>query len=57
MVIPIKVGDKLDEGDQIGVIHANDPFKLDLAKVELSKAISWSDQPTEPLPHFYDTVT
>jgi thymidine phosphorylase len=57
MVIPIKVGDKLDKGDQIGVIHANDPFKLDLAKVELSKAISWSDQPTEPLPHFYDTVT
>lgn len=57
MVIPIKVGDKLEKGDQIGVIHANDQTKLDLAREELIRAIGWSDQPAEPWPHFYDTLT
>lgn len=57
MVIPIKVGDKLEKGDQIGVIHANDQTKLDLAREELIRAIGWSDQPVEPWPHFYDTLT
>jgi pyrimidine-nucleoside phosphorylase len=57
MVIPIKVGDKLEKGDQIGVIHANDQTKLDLAREELISAIGWSDQPAEPRPHFYDTLT
>lgn len=55
-VILIKVGDRLQVGDLIGTIHANDPDSLAEAKHELRQSITWSEDPVSPLPHFYETI-
>jgi thymidine phosphorylase len=51
MVIPVKVGDRVNAGDLLATIHANDPAKLAQARRDLQQAISWSDEPVAPLPH------
>lgn len=56
-ILPMKVGDKVQEGDVLGVIHANDGNQLIQAKNEILAAITWSDEPVKPLPHFYGTVS
>lgn len=56
-IMPIKIGDYVTSGTQIGEIHANDPAKLTQARAELLAALQWSDQPVSPLPHFYGTVS
>ena len=56
-ILPTKVGDQVQVGDVLGVIHANDDEKLMQAKDEILAAITWSDEPVEPLPHFYGTVS
>ncbi len=56
MVIPIKVGDRLAKGDPLGTIHANDPARLAQSRADLLQAVSWADEPVEPLPHFYELV-
>ncbi len=56
MVIPIKVGDVVQTGDVLGIVHANDMGRLEQAKSELSEAISWSDHPVDPPPHLYETI-
>ena len=56
-VIPIKIGDYLDAGDLIGTVHANDASGLAMAKQELRHSVTWSPDPVDPLPHFYETVT
>lgn len=56
MVIPIKVGDRLQVGDLIGTIHANDSAALADAQHVLRQSITWSEDPVPPLPHFYETV-
>jgi pyrimidine-nucleoside phosphorylase len=56
MVIPRKVGDKVNEGDLLATIYANDPAKLATAQKEFLQALTWSDTPVEPLPHLYETV-
>lgn len=56
-VLPVKVGDKVAAGDVLGTIHANDAGKLAEARDMLLDALSWSDEPLEPLPYFYDTVS
>lgn len=55
-ILPIKIGDYVTAGTQIGEIHANDLAKLTQARAELLTALQWSDQPISPLPHFYGTV-
>ena len=55
-VLPAKIGHFYNAGDQLGVIHANDPEKLADAKAELLSALRWSDEKVETLPHFYGTV-
>ena len=57
MVIPVKVGDRVEAGDLLGTVHANHPDKCNLACAQLLAAFSWSDQPVPALPLFYDTVT
>jgi pyrimidine-nucleoside phosphorylase len=57
MVIPVKVGDRVEAGDLLGTVHANNPKKLSRACLELMASISWSDRPVPSLPLFYDTVT
>jgi len=56
MVIPVKVGDRIETGDLLGTVHANHPQKLDQASLELIASFSWSDQPVPALPLFHDTV-
>lgn len=56
LVLPYDVGAKLEAGQSLGQIHANDPDKLAQAQTEVLAAITWSDEPVEPLPHFYGLV-
>jgi len=57
MILPTKVGHQIEAGSILGEIHTNDFEKLALAREELLAAITWSDEPVEPLPHFHGTVT
>jgi pyrimidine-nucleoside phosphorylase len=52
----VKVGDRVEEGDPLFVVHANDAQRLAWAKDELSPAVEWSDGSVEPLPLFYDVI-
>jgi len=56
-ILPCKVGDTYSAGDPIGFVHANDPDKLTQARSEILASITWSDQPVEPLPDFYGTIS
>jgi pyrimidine-nucleoside phosphorylase len=56
-VMPAKVGDYVEKGGVIAMVHANDESALDQAREQILGAISWSQQPTEPLPQFYGTIT
>ena len=51
-----KVGEKLAAGQPLFVVHANDPEKLKTAREQLLRAHTWSDEPGEPLPLFYDVI-
>jgi len=51
-----KVGEKLTAGEPLFVVHANDPEKLKTAREQLLRAHTWSDEPCEPLPLFYDVI-
>ncbi|MCP4415738.1 MAG: thymidine phosphorylase [Chloroflexi bacterium] len=55
-VLPAKIGDRFAEGDELGIVHANNADKLTQAKAELLAALSWSDELVAPLPHFYGTI-
>ncbi|HFQ92402.1 MAG TPA: thymidine phosphorylase [Anaerolineae bacterium] len=55
-VFPAKVGDRYKTGDTLGFIHANDPDKLAQSRQELLAALTWTDEPVEPLPHFYGVI-
>lgn len=51
-----KVGDFVESGDPLFVIHANHRGQLDEAVDQMLQAYRWSDDPVEPLPHFYGVV-
>lgn len=55
-VLPAKIGNSFAAGDTLGTVHANDADKLAQAREELLAAITWSDTPVNPLPHFYGTI-
>src|SRR5258708_2274787 len=56
LLVHAKVGDSVTKGDPVFTLHANDPQKLEQAKQRLENAIIFSDEPTEPLPAFYDVI-
>lgn len=56
IILPAKIGDSFENGQPLATIYADDANKLQQAKAELLAAITWSDDPVEPLPHFYGTV-
>ncbi len=56
VVIHHKVGDRVEQGEPLFTIHANDTTKLAEAKDRLLKAHQWSEQPCPPLPLFYDVI-
>src|SRR5690349_15921769 len=53
-VIHHKVGDKVQEGEPLFTIHANDEAKLGDAREAVLSAHNFSDQPVEKLPLFYN---
>ncbi|PIE80716.1 MAG: thymidine phosphorylase [Chloroflexi bacterium] len=55
-VLPCAVGDTFAQGEPLGTIHANDAEKLEKARADLLAAITWSDEPVDPLPHTYGTI-
>jgi pyrimidine-nucleoside phosphorylase len=52
-IIHKKVGDKVEDGDRLFTIHANDEVKLAEAREAVLAAHSFSDDVVEPLPLFY----
>lgn len=53
-VVHHKVGDKVEKGDPLFTIHANDEKKLAEARERVLAAHVFSDKPIPPLPLFYD---
>jgi pyrimidine-nucleoside phosphorylase len=53
-VIHKKVGDKVQQGEPLFTVHANDEAKLEEAREAALAAYSFSDAEVPPLPLFYD---
>jgi pyrimidine-nucleoside phosphorylase len=49
-----KVGDKVEVGEPLFTIHANDAIKLAEARENVLSAHIFSTVPVSPLPLFYD---
>jgi pyrimidine-nucleoside phosphorylase len=56
VMIHHKVGDWVQAGEPLFTVHAGDPARLDEAVLLLLGAHTWSDQPVEPLPLFYEVI-
>ena len=52
-----KVGDRVQAGDVMFTVHANDESKLARARELLVQALVCGDREQKPLPTFYDTIT
>ena len=48
VVLQVKVGDRVEQGQPLMVIHANDSAKLSGARNNLLAAVEWSDEPVSP---------
>ena len=55
-VLSAKIGDTFAAGEALGTVHANDEEKLAQAREELLAALTWSDDPVAPQPHFHGTI-
>jgi len=53
----VKVGDKVEKGDPLFIIHARDEETQQEAEGRLQKAIKIQSEKVDPLPLFYDLVT
>jgi pyrimidine-nucleoside phosphorylase len=56
IIVYHKVGDKVNKGDALFTIHANDEAKLAAARDRLLGAHLWSAEKVEPLPLFYGVI-
>lgn len=52
-----KVGDRIQKGDRLFTIHANDEALISEISERLRRACQFSNREIEPLPLFYNTVT
>jgi pyrimidine-nucleoside phosphorylase len=52
----VKVGERVERGQPVFIIHAAAPAQLEQARQALLEALAWSDEPVEPLPLFYGVV-
>ncbi len=50
------VGDKVEQGQAVFIVYANQEEKLEEAKQRLLTALKLSDSPVEPLPQFYGVI-
>jgi len=53
----VKVGDRVEEGQPLFVVHARDEASLGVASEQLVNAVKIADQAKDPLPLFYGLVT
>lgn len=51
------VGDYVEQGQPLYVVHANSQERLSAAGGSLMGALAWSDSPVDPLPLFYGVVS
>jgi pyrimidine-nucleoside phosphorylase len=56
IIVRIKVGDKIAIGQPLVSIHANSEAGIRMAEEKILGAISWSDDPVQPLPYFYGKI-
>ena len=56
LIVKHKVGDKVESGELLFTVHANDEERLSLAKQMILDAHRWSDDPVKPLPFYYGIV-
>lgn len=56
-IIHHKVGDRVEKGEPLFTIHANDAQKLEAAKKRVLAAHQWSEDPVSPLPLYYDVIS
>jgi pyrimidine-nucleoside phosphorylase len=57
IILHAKIGDRVEAGQPLMTIHANDEGKLAGAQQRLLAAYEWSDQPVSPPPLIYQVVT
>ena len=53
IIVHCKVGDRIEKGQALFTIHASRENDLIEAESDLLKGCKWSDDPVNPLPHFY----
>ncbi|MEQ8677420.1 MAG: thymidine phosphorylase [Aggregatilineales bacterium] len=56
VIVNVKVGNKINKGEHVAVIHANHEEKLKEAIQFVKQAITYSNKPVDTLPLFYDTI-
>ncbi len=56
-LLPVKIGDRIEAGQVIGEIHADDDMTLQQAQRDIPAAIAVGDDPVPPRPLFYATIT
>ena len=56
VIVHHKVGDKVEAGEILFTLHANDENKLEQAKRKMLAAHRWSDEPVKPLPLYYGSI-
>jgi pyrimidine-nucleoside phosphorylase len=56
IVMYCKVGDKVEAGQPLCTIHANQMANLEEVRQSLQESIVLTDEPVEPLPLFYDMI-
>jgi pyrimidine-nucleoside phosphorylase len=54
LIIHRNVGERVDIGEPLFTIHANEAVNQVKARAWLREAIGWSDQPVTALPLFYE---
>ena len=52
-----EVGDYIETGEELFIIHANSQASFDQAREQLIKAHQWSDSKVDPLPLIYEIVS
>jgi pyrimidine-nucleoside phosphorylase len=56
ILVHAKVGDRLLKGQPIFTIYANNPALVEPVRDNLMRAVTWSQEPVQPLPLFYGIV-
>jgi pyrimidine-nucleoside phosphorylase len=55
-VMPVKVGQHLQQGDVLATVHAQNDEQAARAEQEILAALTWTTDTVQPLPHFYGSI-